>query len=53
MLIWKVSSCLKVFLFLVEENKHIEENIEIVLPKSDKNNMLGQIECLPENNKPQ
>ncbi|XP_060848425.1 uncharacterized protein LOC132927855 [Rhopalosiphum padi] len=37
----------------IEENKHIEENIEIVLPKSDKNNMLGQIECLPENNKPQ
>ncbi|KAF0764562.1 putative leucine-rich repeat-containing protein [Aphis craccivora] len=38
---------------IVEDYNHTEKNIEIVSPKSDENNMLGQIESLPKNNKPQ
>jgi len=41
------------FLFSVEDYNHTEKNIEIVSPKSDENNMLGQIESLPKNNKTQ
>lgn len=42
---------LKIVLFTVEENKHFEENTEIVLPKSDVNDMLEQTESLPVNDK--
>ncbi|CAI6360696.1 unnamed protein product [Macrosiphum euphorbiae] len=37
----------------VEEIKHIEENVEIALPKSVVNNLPEQIESLPENNNSQ
>ncbi|KAL4104173.1 hypothetical protein QTP88_019484 [Uroleucon formosanum] len=37
----------------VEEIKHFEENVEVVLPKSVVNNLPEQIENLPENNNSQ
>lgn len=41
------------FSFSVEEIKHFEENVEVVLPKSVVNNLPEQIENLPENNNSQ
>lgn len=46
-------SSYSIFFFLVEEIKNVEENIEVVLPKSVVNNLPEQIESLTENNNSQ